>query len=69
MTVRRLVIAKVLPATQPVPYAPWAIRREDLTLEQVQRAAAFSEMAAALRGEDVRPEIRDFLARTRREIL
>jgi hypothetical protein len=23
----------------PVPYAPWAIRREDLALEQVQRAA------------------------------
>jgi excisionase family DNA binding protein len=40
MTVRRLVIAKVLPATQPVPYAPWTIRREDLALEQVQRAAA-----------------------------
>ena len=40
MTVRRLVVAKVLPATQPVPYAPWAIRRDDLSLEPVQRAAA-----------------------------
>jgi len=39
MTVRRLVIAKVLPATQPVPYAPWTIRFEDLALEHVQRAA------------------------------
>jgi DNA invertase Pin-like site-specific DNA recombinase len=39
MTVRRLVIGKVLPATQPVPYAPWTIRREDLAREQVQRAA------------------------------
>lgn len=29
----------MLPATQPVPYAPWAIRREDLALQQVQRAA------------------------------
>jgi hypothetical protein len=28
-----------LPATQPGPYAPWAIRREDLALERVQRAA------------------------------
>jgi len=39
MTIRRLITGKVLPATQPVPYAPWAIRREDLALEQVQRAA------------------------------
>ena len=38
MTIRRLIIRKVLPATQPVPYAPWAIRREDLELEPVQRA-------------------------------
>ena len=39
MTIRRLIMTKVLPATQPVPYAPWTIRREDLALEQVQRAA------------------------------
>jgi DNA invertase Pin-like site-specific DNA recombinase len=39
MTVRRLIIGKVLPATQPVPYAPWAIRHEDLAIEPVQRAA------------------------------
>jgi hypothetical protein len=38
MTIRRLITGKVLPATQPVPYAP-CIRREDLALEQVQRAA------------------------------
>ena len=38
MTIRRLIIRKVLPATQPVPYAPWAIRREDLEIEPVQRA-------------------------------
>jgi excisionase family DNA binding protein len=29
-TVRRLIASGRLPATQPVPYAPWAIRREDL---------------------------------------
>jgi DNA invertase Pin-like site-specific DNA recombinase len=39
MTVRRLITGKVLPATQPVPYAPWAIRRDDLASEPVQRAA------------------------------
>ncbi len=39
MTVRRLITAKVLPATQPLPYAPWSIRREDLALGPVQRAA------------------------------
>jgi len=39
MTVRRLITRKMLPATQPVPYAPWAIRPEDLALEHVQRAA------------------------------
>ena len=30
MTTRRLILQKILPATQPVPYAPWAIHREDL---------------------------------------
>ena len=30
----------MLPATQSVPYAPWAIRPEDLALEHVQRATA-----------------------------
>ena len=38
MTIRRLMARKLLPATQPVAYAPWAIRREDLALEPVQRA-------------------------------
>lgn len=37
-TVRRMIMAGVLPATQPVPYAPWAIRPEDLGAEAVQRA-------------------------------
>ena len=39
MTIRRLITRKMLPATQPVPYAPWAIRPEDLALDHVQRAA------------------------------
>ncbi|MGH7331265.1 MAG: recombinase family protein [Candidatus Rokuibacteriota bacterium] len=38
MTIRRLITRKILPASQPVPYAPWAIRREDLALQPVQRA-------------------------------
>jgi excisionase family DNA binding protein len=40
MTIRRLITQRVLPATQSVPYAPWAIRREDLALESVRRAVA-----------------------------
>jgi len=39
MTIRRLITRKMLPATQPVPYAPWAIRPDDLALEPVQHAA------------------------------
>lgn len=39
ITIRRLITRKMLPATQPVPYAPWAIRPEDLALDHVQRAA------------------------------
>lgn len=38
MTIRRLILRHVLPATQPVPYAPWAIRPEDLELPAVRRA-------------------------------
>jgi DNA invertase Pin-like site-specific DNA recombinase len=48
MTIRRLITLKVLPATQPVPYAPWAIRQEDLALERVQRAAAAVKNGRAL---------------------
>jgi hypothetical protein len=39
-TVRRMLIAKILPGTQPVALAPWAIQAADLTLERVQRAVA-----------------------------
>jgi DNA invertase Pin-like site-specific DNA recombinase len=48
MTIRRLITLKVLPATQPVPYAPWAIRPEDLSLERVQRAAEAVKKVRAL---------------------
>jgi excisionase family DNA binding protein len=37
-TVHRLIVRRTLPATQPVPYAPWSIHRADLDLEAVQRA-------------------------------
>lgn len=40
MTIRRLITQRLLPATQPVAYAPWAIRPEDLALAGVQRAIA-----------------------------
>ncbi|MGH7320250.1 MAG: helix-turn-helix domain-containing protein [Candidatus Rokuibacteriota bacterium] len=36
--VRRLITLGLLPATQPVLYAPWAIRPEDLETEAMQRA-------------------------------
>jgi excisionase family DNA binding protein len=39
-TVRRLITLGVLPAIQPVLYAPWVIRREDLEGAIVQRAVA-----------------------------
>jgi excisionase family DNA binding protein len=39
-TVRRLIALGVLPATQPVLYAPWAIRREDVEAQSVQRLVA-----------------------------
>jgi excisionase family DNA binding protein len=39
-TVRRMITRGLLPATQPVRDAPWAIRGEDLDLEPVQRTVA-----------------------------
>jgi Helix-turn-helix domain len=39
-TVRRMLMARILPGTQPVAHAPWAIQAADLTLERVQRAVA-----------------------------
>lgn len=36
-TVRTLITSGRLPATQPVPYAPWAIRPEDLHAASIQR--------------------------------
>jgi hypothetical protein len=36
-TVRKLIVSGQLPATQPVPYAPWAIQPDDLTTAGVQR--------------------------------
>jgi DNA invertase Pin-like site-specific DNA recombinase len=37
-TVRRMILLGMLPATQPVLHAPWAIRQEDLGRDTVQRA-------------------------------
>jgi Recombinase/Recombinase zinc beta ribbon domain len=55
MTIRRLITMGVLPAKQPVPYAPWAIRREDLSLEPVQRAVeAIKRERRLLQAEDRR---------------
>jgi hypothetical protein len=38
--VQRLITTGLLPATQPVLYAPWSIRLEDLRAEAVQQASA-----------------------------
>lgn len=38
MTVRRMIVTGLLPAKQPVPYAPWAIQREALAGDSVKRA-------------------------------
>ena len=47
-TVRRMITRGLLPATQPVREAPWAIRREDLDLETVQRTVAAIKRGGAL---------------------
>jgi len=47
-TVRRLITLNLLPATQPVPHAPWAIRPEDLRLTAVQRAVEAVKRGGAL---------------------
>jgi hypothetical protein len=47
-TVRRMITLGLLPATQPVLYAPWTIRRETLELESVQRAATVIKRGGAL---------------------
>jgi Recombinase zinc beta ribbon domain/Helix-turn-helix domain len=47
-TVRRLITRGLLPATQPVRDAPWAIRREDLDLDTVQRTVVAIKRGEAL---------------------
>jgi excisionase family DNA binding protein len=47
-TVRRMITRGLLPATQPVRDAPWAIRREDLDLETVQRTVAVIKRGGGL---------------------
>ena len=47
-TVRRMITRDLLPATQPVRDAPWAIRGEDLGLETVQRTVAAIKRGGAL---------------------
>jgi DNA invertase Pin-like site-specific DNA recombinase len=47
-TVRRMVVLGMLPATQPVAHAPWAIRVEDLALDSVQRAVGAIKAGRAL---------------------
>jgi excisionase family DNA binding protein len=47
-TIRRMITRGLLPATQPVRDAPWAIRREDLDLETVQRTVAAIKRGGAL---------------------
>ena len=46
--VQRLIALDILPATQPVLYAPWSIRPEDLQSEAVQQAVAAAKAGRAL---------------------
>jgi hypothetical protein len=45
---RRLVTRGLLPATQPVPYAPWSIRADALDTEAVQQAVHVVQRGQAL---------------------
>ncbi len=47
-TVRQMIVRGLLPATQPVRYAPWAIRREDLERDAVRRAVEALKRERAL---------------------
>ena len=47
-TVRRMIELGLLPATQPVLYAPWAIREEELAKEAVQQAVEAVKSGRAL---------------------
>jgi DNA invertase Pin-like site-specific DNA recombinase len=38
-TVRKMILTGILPARQPVALAPWAIKRDDLAVEKVQKTA------------------------------
>lgn len=46
--VHRLIKAGILPATQPVPYAPWAIQQGHLMAEAVQRAVEAVKQGRAI---------------------
>jgi excisionase family DNA binding protein len=47
-TVRRMITMGLLPATQPVVHAPWAIREDDLQTHAVQRAVGAVKRGGAL---------------------
>jgi hypothetical protein len=47
-TVRRMIVLGMLPATQPVLHAPWAIRQADLGRDIVQRAVSTIKAGRAL---------------------
>lgn len=56
--IRRLIAAKILPATQIVPRAPWVIARESLSLEPVQAAVEAVHQGRQLR--NLTPGQREF---------
>jgi hypothetical protein len=47
-TVRRMITRGLLPATQPVREAPWAIRGENLDLETLQQTVAAIKRGGSL---------------------
>jgi DNA invertase Pin-like site-specific DNA recombinase len=50
--VQRLIAVGLLPATQPILYAPWSIRPEDLRAEAVQQAVASAKCGRPLPRKD-----------------
>ncbi len=56
-TVRRLVVTGRLPATQPVPHAPWAIDQAVLDTDAVRRAVDAVTHGRALPQPDLDPEL------------
>jgi excisionase family DNA binding protein len=56
-TLRGLITSGRLPATQPVPYAPWAIRPEDLDTAAIHRAVQAVKAGRSLPRTSLEPQL------------